>query len=114
MAKPTADIMAESRQELLSAQHFKEELRKQYSAEKKIPMYLSPMYRAYFGSVMTVSINGVKIYFKVDGSTQLIPESYADEITRRRMCIDTQLTKQGRMADIANNAETAPGELKLF
>lgn len=112
--KPTAEIMAEARTEMLSAQRFKEELRKQYAAEEKVPMYLSPMYRDYFGKVMKVSINGVMIYFKVDGSVQNIPQSFADEITRRRMCVDSALTKQGRMADIGSNVESAPGELKLF
>ena len=112
--KPTAELMAEARQEMLSAQRFKTELTKQYTAEERVPMYLSPMYRSYFGKVMTVAINGIKIYFKVDGSVQNIPTSFADEITRRRMCVDSALTKQGRMADIGSNVESAPGELKLF
>lgn len=112
--KPTAELMAEARNEMLSAQRFKEQLSKQYEAEEKVPMYLSPMYRDYFGKVMMVAINGVKIYFPVDGSIRNVPQSFADEITRRRMCVDTALTKQGRMADIAGNVESAPGELKLF
>lgn len=113
-AKTEAALLQDARQDMHAAQKRKEELRKTYLAEERVPMYLSPMYQAYFGKVMMVSINGVKIYFKVDGSTQNIPQSFADEITRRRMCVDASLTKQGRMADIASNSETAPGELKVF
>lgn len=112
--RATAEVMKEASKQLLQAQGFKEELRKQYTAEEKVPIYLSPMYRPYFGQVMRVMINGVSIYFKVDGSTQLVPETFADEITRRRMAIDSMLTKQNRMSDIQSNQETAPGELTLF
>lgn len=112
--KATAEVMAEASKQLVQAQGFKEVLRKEYAAEDRVPLYLSPMYRPYFGQVMRVMINGVSIYFKVDGSSQMIPQTFADEITRRRMAIDNTLTKQNRMADIANNNETAPGELTLF
>lgn len=112
--KATAEVMKEASKQLLQAQGFKETLCKQYAKESKVPMYLSPMYRPYFGQVMRVMINGVSIYFKVDGSTQMVPETFADEITRRRMAIDNMLTKQNRMSDVHSNQETAPGELSLF
>lgn len=70
-----------------------------YKSENLVPMYLSPMYRPYVGNVMRVMINGISIYFKVDGSTQMIPQTFADEITARRMAIDAILTKQNRMSD---------------
>ena len=114
MPKATQEVMEAARKELQAAQGFKEQLRKEYSAEERVPIYLSPMYAAYFGKVMRVMINGVSIYVKIDGSTQLVPQTFADEITRRRMAVDASLTKQGRMSDVANNAETAPGELALF
>lgn len=114
MAKASPDVINDARKELIQAEHFKEELCKTYGEEKKVPLYLSPTYRPYFGNVMRVMVNGVSIYFKVDGSTQLVPETFADEITRRRMAVDTILTKQQRMADVAENRETAPGELTLF
>ena len=112
--KPTPDVIAEARKQLQALQDSKKVLREKYNAEPKVPMYLSPMYRAYFGNSMRVSVNGVYIYLKVDGGTYMVPQTFADEITRRRMSIDNMLTKQNRMADIQNNHENAPGALKLF
>jgi len=85
-----------------------------YSEEPKVPMYLSPMYRSYFGNVMRVMINGISIYFKVDGSSQNVPQTYADEITSRRMSVDRILTRQRRLSNVSANYESAPGELALL
>lgn len=109
-----ATAMQKANSELLTAEVRRKQLLKTYREEDKIPMYLSPMYRPYFGNVMTVSINGISIFFKVDGSVQQVPQTYADEITSRRLAIDAILNKQSKMADIANNAERSPGELALF
>ena len=114
MAKASAAVMDEARKQLIQAAKFKDQLRKEYSEENKVPVEVSPMYKPYFGSVMRVAINGVMIYMPVDGTTHLVPQSFGDEIKRRRMAIDTMLTKQNRMADISRNMETAPGELNLF
>ena len=92
----------------------KKRLLQHYRNEEKVPMYLSPMYRPYFGNVMQVSLNGISIFFKVDGSVQKIPKDFADEITARRMAIDAILTKQSKMADISKNYESSPGELDLI
>lgn len=85
-----------------------------YKNEDLVPMYLSPMYRPYVGNVMRIMINGISIYFKVDGTTQMIPQTFADEVTARRMAIDDILIKQNKMSDITSNAESSPGELELF
>lgn len=108
------DVMKASNRELANAENRRKKLIGVYKEETKVPMYLSPMYRPYFGNVMTVMINGISIYFKVDGSTQMVPKTFADEITSRRMAVDAILTKQNRMSNVANNVESAPGELKLF
>lgn len=89
-------------------------LTEHYKAEEKVPMYLSPMYRPYVGNVMRVMINGVSIFFKVDGSTQLIPKAFADEITSRRISLDATIMKQKKMENISGNFENAPGDLKLL
>ena len=47
-------------------------------AEPKVPMYLSPMYRPYLGNVADITINGVSIFFPVDGNTYEVPRSFAD------------------------------------
>lgn len=112
--KTAHQVMAQANKKLQEGKHRKKALMKKYKEEEKVPMYLSPMYRPYVGNVMPVSINGIKIYFKVDGSTQLVPKTFADEIANRRIQIDAILTKQSRMADVQANAEGTPGELKMF
>lgn len=106
--------MAQANMELNKGEKHRKKLFHKYKEEEKIPIYLSPMYRPYFGNVMKVNINGVSIFFKVDGSTQLVPQTFADEITSRRLKVDSILTKQKRMADVSTNHESTPGELKLF
>jgi|GEM_PF-2878645 len=107
------DPVQQANRELLNAEARKKRLLQHYRNQEKVPMYLSPMYRPYFGNVMQVSLNGISIFFKVDGSVQKIPKDFADEITARRMAIDAILTKQSKMADISKNYESSPGELDL-
>ena len=113
MAKAN-DVMLQANLALKAATNRKKELLNLYRDEEKVPMYLSPMYRAHFGNVMNVSINGITIFFKVDGTTQLVPKTFAEEIGRRRVAVDSMLSKTTRMADLPNNVEQTPGELKLF
>lgn len=108
-----SDPVQQANRELLNAEARKKQLLQHYRNQEKVPMYLSPMYRPYFGNVMQVSLNGISIFFKVDGSVQKIPKDFADEVTARRMAIDAILTKQSKMADISKNYESSPGELDL-
>jgi hypothetical protein len=85
-----------------------------YKNEKKVSTYLSPMYRPHFGNIMTVTINGISIRFKVDGSKQEIPSTFADEIERRRIAIDKITKKQEKMSNIKSNVEANPGEIEIF
>lgn len=103
-----------ARTNLQEADKRRSELTKHYQAQDKVPMYLSPMYRPYFGNVMRVMINGISIYFKVDGSTQLVPQIFADEITARRLAVDATIMKQRKMENVSSNYETAPGDLKIL
>ncbi len=84
-----------------------------YKNEPKRSVYLSPMYRPYVGNVMRVMINGISIFFPVDGSAHEVPETFADEIEARRKAIDAILLKKNLMADIASNVEYNPGDLAL-
>jgi hypothetical protein len=118
MAATRADINAaviqRANEEVTNAELRRKQLIKDYKDEDLVDIYLSPMYKPYFGNVMRVMINGISIYFKVDGSTQKVPKSFADEITQRRLAVDSILNKQHKMADIPNNVETSPGEINLF
>lgn len=88
-------------------------LRRQLMDAPKVPVTLAPQYRAYFGDVMTVSLNGIAIYVPVDGRTRQVPKQFAIVINERRRRIDDFLLKAARLADIQNNAETFAGELKF-
>jgi len=110
----TKDILEESRASLSNSEAQKRSLRQHYASEEKVIMYLSPMYAPHFGKNMRVTINGVTIFFPVDGSTHSIPTTFADEITRRRMSIDNILNKQNLMANVSGNMERTPGELSIF
>lgn len=108
------DIFKQASQDLIYAQRRKKELHAVYVNEEKVPIYLSPQYRNEFGNVMPVTINGIAIFFKVDGSTQYVPKTFADEITRRRLCVDNKLNRQHRMSNVRENYETSAGEIRLF
>lgn len=105
---------ASENQKILMAEAQRRALVTEYKSEEQVPMYLSPMYKPYFGNVMRVTINGISIFFRVDGSTQMIPTTFADEIDDRRKKIDAILQKQNKMADVAGNSETSPGEVSFF
>lgn len=110
----TANVAIDANKELFKAEALRKSLLKEYKEEELVPMYLSPMYKPYFGNVMQVSINGISIFFKIDGSTQTVPKTFADEITARRMAVDAIENKKRKMADIPSNVEGSPGELSLF
>ena len=112
--KKTLEPVSNAKMNLNEADARRKNLVGYYQAEEKVPMYLSPMYRPYLGRVMQVMINGVSIFFQVDGSTQYIPKTFADEIVGKRLRIDSMLARQQKLADIPQNYESSPGELKLF
>ena len=114
ISQAKADIFRQATIDLQTAQNRKKELHRIYMEEEKVPIYLSPQYRNEFGNVMPVTINGISIFFKVDGSTQYVPKTFADEITRRRLCVDNKLTRQDKMSQITDNYETSVGDIKLF
>lgn len=111
-----ADIaMIQANREIIKAASRRKELIRYYKGEKQVVTYISPMYRPYFGNVMTVTINGISIRFPVDGSKQEIPATFADEIERRRQNIDDIIKKQKRMAAVKENEDKGSiGELSLF
>lgn len=114
MSENKAKSATKSDNYIIESQLRKKRLAEFYRNEEKVPMMLSPMYRPYFGNVMRVMINGISIFFPVDGTTHQIPKTFADEIASRRKQVDALIVKQNRMADITKNAETNPGELNLF
>lgn len=107
--------MIEANREIATAAARKKELIRKYKQEKQVVTYVSPMYRPYFGNVMTVTINGISIRFPIDGSKQEVPATFADEIERRRRHIDNIEKKQKRMAAVKDNEDKGSiGSLSLF
>ena len=82
--------------------------------EEKVSVSMAPMYRPYFGDVMTVSINGLSVYLPLDGRSYKMPKSYAMVIQGRRRMVDDHITRTARLADIQSNVERSAGELELI
>lgn len=99
--------------QMVKAEEKRKQLVKEYTAEPRVPVVLAPQYAAYFGNIMRVTINGISIAVRVDGSTQKVPQTFADEIHRRRRKVDAILMKMKRMSNIQKNAEVTPGELTI-
>ena len=101
-------------QQMLNLDKAQKNLVNVYKNEPSVAVRIAPSYAKYFGRVMRVSINGISIAIKCDGSTVNLPESFAAEVMRRMTEMDKYEMRQGRLADVRNNAEAAPGQIKFF
>lgn len=100
--------------ELTALEKNKTVLHRAFLQEEKVPVVMAPLYQPYFGRVMALIVNGIGVFLPVDGKRYMIPKSFADEADRQRMAVDALLETQNRLADVANNVETAPGVLQLI
>lgn len=112
MTKAELDLQATK--QLMTAEVRRKALHKVYKGEDYIPVQLAPSYAKHFGKVMSIIINGILVAVRVDGTTQKIPRTFAEEVHRRRMAIDNKERMEMRMADIQKNFEAAPGELRVL
>lgn len=85
-----------------------------YEAEPKTSVMIAPMYSAYFGKNMHVSLNGISVAVPCNGKPYSIPKSFAAVVQERLRAVNDQQTKQKRFSNIAANHERAPGELALY
>ena len=85
-----------------------------YKNEARVPVRIAPSYAKYFGRVMRVSINGISVAVRCDGSTIELPESYAAEVLRRMSEMDKYERKLNKMSNYQNNLEARPGQLNFF
>lgn len=109
-----ATAMADSNKAVAEGERARRELAKVFKGQKKVPVSIPPLYKPYFGRVMTVFLNGVSIAIPCDGKTYEVPASFAEEIQIR---IDNQnelIQKKSKLSDVSNNFETSPGALNLF
>lgn len=113
-AKIEANIVKESDMNVAKAESGRRRLGAKFKKEKKVSVSISPLYKPYFGRVMTVSINGISVAVPVDGKTYQVPESFAEEINIRKFRQDALMEKSKKLSDVQNNFESSPGELSLF
>lgn len=109
-----AAIIAESNRDVNKAEKERKALARAFKNQKKVSVSISPLYKPYFGNVMTVTLNGTSVAIPCDGKSYEVPESFAEEIMVRISNQDELIQKQRRMSDVKRNFETSPGELQLF
>ena len=112
--KTEAEIIKESNVNVAKAEMGRRQLGEKFRNEEKVPVSISPLYKPYFGNVMTVSINGISCAVPVDGKTYQIPKSFAEEVNIRKFKQDELMERAKKLSDVKNNFETSPGELALF
>ena len=109
-----AQAEAASNKAVAAAEKERKELAKSLKKQEYVPVQVSPLYRPYFGKVMTVTINGASIAIPCDGKTYKVPKTYAEEIKVRMFKQDELFAKKKRLSDVTNNLEASPGELQIF
>lgn len=109
-----AQIVKESDVNVAKAEAGRRKLGEKFRKEEKVAVSISPLYKPYFGKVMTVTINGISCAVPVDGKTYLVPKSFAEEVNIRKFRQDELMEKAKKLSDVQNNFESSPGELALF
>lgn len=85
-----------------------------YKDEPLVEISISPLYANEFSRNQPVILNGVRISVPTDGRPYKVPYSFALEIRNRIAAADEKFKRLTRMADVQQNFERSPGELKLF
>lgn len=109
-----AENTAEVALERVNEKAIQQKMATQYKNEKLVEVSISPLYAGEFSRNLPVILNGVRINVPVDGRTYKVPYSYAMEIRNRIAAADEKFKRLNRMADVQQNFERSPGELKLF
>lgn len=112
--KIEASIEAESNKNVASAERERKLLAQCFKKQEPISVSIPPLYKPYFGKIMTVTIQGVSIAIPVDGRSYKIPESFAEEVKIRISNQNELFEKHNSMSDITGNFESSAGELQLF
>lgn len=109
-----AQVERESDKAVRTAEQERKALARQFKEQELESVQISPLYRPYFGNVMTVTVNGTSVAVPCDGKTYKVPATFAEEIACRIYKQDELLQKKRRMSRVADNFESSPGELQLF
>lgn len=115
MAAPKrAAVKKEAPLEKINESKVQQTMAARYKAEDLVEITISPLYASEFSSNQPVILNGVRISVPTDGRPYKVPYSFALEIRNRIAAADEKFKRLNRMADIQQNFERSPGELKLF
>lgn len=109
-----AAVTAASNKAVAAGEKERKSFAKSLKEQEYVPVQVSPLYRPYFGRVMTVTINGASIAIPVDGKTYKVPATFAEEIKVRIYRQDQLFAKKRKLSDVTNNIESSPGELRIF
>jgi hypothetical protein len=85
----------------------------EYKNQKMVGVSGSPMYAGYFGRIMPIILNGIRIDVPLDGRRYEIPEAFANVFVTRLQSVDADQAMQKKMSDVTNNRESFAGELDL-
>lgn len=105
---------AEVRPEIINEKAIQHSMAARYKEEELVEITISPLYANEFSSNQPVILNGVRISVPTDGRPYKVPYSFALEIRNRIAAADEKFKRLTRMADVQQNFERSPGELKLF
>ena len=118
--KPTApkvekkEVATEELLEKVNVSQVQRTMAERYKSEELVEVIISPLYANEFSNNMPIVLNGVRINIPIDGRPYKIPYSFALEVKSRIAKVDEKAKRFARLADVSNNFERSPGELKLF
>lgn len=113
-ARKPVDVTEEPKLEKINERQVQLTMANKYKQEPLVEVAISPLYANEFSRNMPVVLNGVRINIPVDGRPYKIPQSFAMEVQHRIALANEKFKRLNRMADVRNNIERSPGELKLF
>jgi hypothetical protein len=114
--KANASLEAAQRlnnEEVAIKEKVRQTLADEYTKEPKVTVIGAPMYRAYFGNSMPISLNGIYISVPLDGNRYEIPESFAQVFNARIRSVNEEIEMQKARSNVTANHESFPGELDL-
>ena len=112
--KTTAQLNAEVSAKVNTLEAKRKDLVKDYKAEEQVQVTGSPMYRPYFGNIMSININGVLVCVPLDGTPYKIPETFAGVFKQRLHKVDEHITMREQLANVQGNLESYAGEKTLI
>ena len=115
-AETSANLAAAQRlqnQDTAVAEEQRKTLAETYKGQEQIEVIGAPMYRAWFGNSMPISINGILITVPLDGKRYKIPKSFARIFNARIQSINEDIELAKKRSNVSSNFEQFPGQLDL-